>query len=180
MKKPHNFTLARWAGRRFCSQACHGASRLGATPETSTEALLRRIAPDARTGCHNWTGSTNKHGYGTLTHGNRKVAAHRLAYVVWVGEIPPEMQVCHRCDNRSCINPAHLFLGTNLENLADRQAKGRQARGETHARAKLTEQDVRAIRSSVRRYADIAADYRVSETTVSNIISRRSWAHVPD
>lgn len=173
-----NVTRARMAARQFCSQACNGASRAGRPPETAGDALRRRTMLDPVSGCHVWTGGVNKHRYGVLSFAGRKAFAHRLAYQTWVGEIPEGFQVCHHCDNRRCLNPAHLFLGSNAENVADRNAKGRQARGERQGRAKLSDDDVRAIRASAARIVDLAAQYGVAETTISNIRHGKRWTHV--
>lgn len=178
--KPRTVTLTEWAKRRFCSRACLGISRRGVLPETATEALLRRGERYSPTGCLNWTGPLTTEGYGRITFANRQHTVHRLAYEIWVGEIPEGQGVLHRCDNRRCFERQHLFVGTNEDNTADRNAKGRQARGEGHARAKLTESDVRSIRASAERIVDLAAQYGVGETAISNIRSHRSWAHVTD
>jgi len=180
MTKPRNFTRSQWAARRFCSQACHGVSRREVPKEAASEALRRRVKLDPITGCHNWTGNITSDGYAHLTHRGRKVRAHRLAYETWVGQIGPSMHVCHHCDNRRCVNPAHLFLGSNAENTADRNAKGRQARGERAGRARITEADVRAIRASKERTIDLARRLGIGPTAIFNIRHRRSWTHVTD
>jgi DNA invertase Pin-like site-specific DNA recombinase len=95
------------------------------------------------------------------------------------------MHVLHTCDNPSCVCPQHLFLGTNLDNIADKVAKGRQRggggglRGEKHGQAKLTERDVIAIRASVGATLQEIADlYGISNQQVSRIRARKKWAHV--
>jgi ribosome-binding protein aMBF1 (putative translation factor) len=115
------------------------------------------------------------------------VKSNRMAWRLANGaEIPVGMSVCHHCDNPPCCNPAHLFLGSHRENMADRDAKGRQAcnpgrRGETSPAAKLTEADVLAIR---RRYAGggisqaaLASEYGVAQSTISKITRRVRWEH---
>jgi hypothetical protein len=88
------------------------------------------------------------------------------------------MHVLHRCDNPPCINPDHLFLGTHRDNMKDRDKKKRAVKGERHASAKLTAQQVRAIRLDQREQEVIAAEYGISQTSVSAVKRRRLWRHV--
>ena len=76
-------------------------------------------------GCWVWTGTLTDNGYGECTASGRAVKAHRMSYFIANGCLPPVLHVCHHCDNRSCVNPAHLWLGTNYDNILDRCAKGR-------------------------------------------------------
>lgn len=108
---------------------------------------------------------------------------HRISFEKHRGPIPEGILVCHTCDNRACVNPQHLFLGTNSDNMADMVAKGRQnkLKGSAHGRAKLLESDVIAIRSSrgtSRR--DLAERYGMSRGSIDDIMNRRSWAHLED
>jgi hypothetical protein len=140
--------------------------------------LARVMAKIDRTGdCWIWTDAVNKSpGYGTLlVHGKRRYA-HRLSYAHFNGPIPPGMFVCHHCDVRRCVNPAHLFLGTVQDNADDASRKGRLMRGERHNMTRLTEDDVRAIRADGRLLRIIADDYGTAESRISQIKHRITWA----
>ncbi|MBA3727566.1 MAG: HNH endonuclease [Armatimonadetes bacterium] len=126
--------------------------------------------------CWEWTRSLSKTGYGKMG----STPAHRIAWKVTFGDIPDCLHVLHKCDNRACVNPAHLFLGTHQDNMRDMMAKGRQTRtiGEKNPRAKLTVDQVLAIRADVRMGTVIAKEYRVTPTTVCQIKKRKSWSHL--
>ena len=102
--------------------------------ETLAEYLDARSIPEPNSGCHLWLLSLNSKGYANAKHNEPKITtAHRLAWAAANGPIPDGMLVCHKCDVRSCINPNHLWLGTDADNIADRDAKGRTSRGERHS-----------------------------------------------
>lgn len=108
------------------------------TKYTAAERLVLYSIRETDGGCASWTRATDEKGYGLLRVDGRIRKAHRLAWTLGHGVIPDGMHVLHRCDNRRCINVDHLFLGTHQENMADRSAKGRQARGERAGLARLT------------------------------------------
>lgn len=139
---------------------------------------------DPVTGCWNWNGCTNAKGYGMMGRraaGEHHYYAHRWAYAVCVGSIPRGKIVCHRCDNPTCINPAHLFLGTHSDNALDREQKGRgrDSSGENNPTASLTWAKVHAIRAAYRRgktrQVDLARRYGVDQTTISSIVRNKTW-----
>jgi hypothetical protein len=134
---------------------------------------------DNSTGCWNWIMQKDRKGYGKIGYCGTPRGAHRVSYELHCGEIPKGMHVLHRCDNPSCMNPAHLFLGSNAVNMADRNAKGRQQRGSNHGLAKLAEDDAIAIRTATGiTLRGLAERYGVCLTTVKNIRSGKIWTHV--
>lgn len=160
----------------------HGRKRFYGS---NMERILLNIRHDEG-GCWVWTGTVNRGrgGYGEirLSKDSRR-QAHRLSYEVFLGQIPDGMQVCHRCDNPPCVNPEHLFLGTQKENLADSISKDRFQRGARHYKTKLTADDVREIRrlrDGGMMHADIAERYGLSEEGAAGIARRKRWAHVPE
>lgn len=108
-----------------------------------------------------------------MTFHNRVHTAHRTAYEVLVGYIPEGQFVCHRCDNRRCVNPAHLFLGTFDENMADMARKGRAGQ------RKLSDEQVRYIRASAADLKMLASKHGVDRTTIWNVRTRRVYRHIP-
>ncbi|ABR91766.1 phage-related protein [Janthinobacterium sp. Marseille] len=131
--------------------------------------------------CWIWTGSSRR-GYGLFWLDGKVTGAHRAAYELYVGPIKDGLHVCHRCDNRSCVNPAHMFLGTNHENVADRQTKGRSVlpgnQGESNGMARLTASAVKKIRLDERDLGAIAADHSISRKYVGQIKRGQRWKHV--
>ncbi len=131
-------------------------------------------------GCWLWRGMIHHTGYGYLYNGTISEGAHRIAFQLFRGPIPTGLFVCHTCDVRACVNPDHLWLGTNEENIRDRDLKGRTAlhQGTENGKAKFTDQQIQAIRQDQRRAEDVAADYGVNYTTIHRIRRRVSWAHI--
>jgi hypothetical protein len=123
-------------------------------------------------GCWEWTGGTRQ-GYGRFRIGSKKITAHRYAYLVYHGALSGVVR--HKCDNRLCVNPDHLELGTLADNVADMDARGR--RSMLHG-AKLTEDDVRRILTDPRTQRAIAKDYGVSHTAIGDIKRGNKWRHV--
>jgi hypothetical protein len=113
--------------------------------------------------------------YGVFGIGKKTVRAHRFSWTLHFGEIPKGMFVLHRCDNSSCVNPDHLFLGTQKENLHDMQRKGRKPCGESAPWSKLTEFMVRSIRADKRRQRAIASAFGICQQTVSDIKRGIIW-----
>lgn len=133
-------------------------------------------------GCWDWVGYRDPNGYGRLNVNGRPVLGSRISYMLHYGDIPKGGVVCHKCDNPQCVNPEHLFLGTQADNVADMHAKGRARKralkGEAHHAAKVTEVIVREVRGRIEPTSYLADLYGLSRTTIDDIRKRRSWAHV--
>ena len=136
-------------------------------------------------GCWEWQAGTSE-GYGySYFYGGSGQGAHRVMYKMGRGTIPKEMRVCHRCDNRLCVRPSHLFLGTQKENIQDAANKGRlkgntTVKGIGNPKAKLTEAQVKAILKDTRQLRAIASDYSVTYGLVGMIKRREIWKHIPE
>jgi len=134
-------------------------------------------------GCWEWQGYKDPNGYGRLNVNNVPKLAHRLSWEIEHNvTLSPQEHVCHKCDNPSCVRPSHLFIGDHAANMADKMNKGRHVygigQGEAHGCSKLTENDIRAIRSSAETGVALARQYGVSTTNISDIRNRRIWRHV--
>lgn len=128
-------------------------------------------------------GTRSNGGYGTVRgHGNEPIYAHRYSYELHKGLIPKDgiLHVCHTCDNPSCVNPDHLFLGTMSENMKDKIKKGRNPRGEKSGLAVLSEKEVLEIRSIYPALSckKLGEKYGVNGNTIFDIIKRRTWTHI--
>lgn len=136
--------------------------------------------------CWPWLGYLHHTGYGIAYAGgivdsaskSQNVRAHRIAFLIANGDVLGLLHVCHSCDNRSCCNPAHLFLGTAKDNMADMVQKDRHARGERNQNAKLTDEVVRLIRSDARDSRALALELGVTPGLVRQVRQGRIWKHV--
>jgi hypothetical protein len=142
--------------------------------------------PEMNTGCRLWWGHSNHAGYGILHYGGRSNLAHRMRWTASFGEIPPGLFVCHKCDTPACINPAHLFIGTHQDNVNDRTAKGRSSGdlrlGVLRNNTKINSETVRYIRTQAaigRSQRAIGEEVGLFQTTVSEIVRRKIWGHIP-
>lgn len=134
-------------------------------------------------GCWEWTARINSRGYGTFRLRPEQIA-HRAAWILFRGPIPQGLQVLHRCDNRKCVRPSHLFLGTNADNVLDKMLKGRHRKfvGEEHGMARFTENHVVVMRLLRERTTlslrQIAVLFGTTKARVSEIVRRVTWRHV--
>lgn len=132
-------------------------------------------------GCYEWQAALNENGYGEFRVDGGRKKAHRVAYTIFKGEIPEGLLVCHSCDNKKCVNPAHLWLGTDKDNAVDRNTKNRQNKGSLVNHAKLTEEDVISIKirlKSGQTQRSLAREYGVHHLTIHWIKQGKTWTHV--
>lgn len=132
-------------------------------------------------GCWLWLGSRNSDGYGRFNLGGHCVGAHRVAYRLAFGCVETARCVCHRCDTPSCVNPTHLFLGSDMDNSRDKVAKRRHRFGERTPGARLTARDVQSIRREVANgcsMRSVALQFAVTPPTVRAIMLGRTWRSV--
>lgn len=149
--------------------------------------FARYVKRGAADTCWTWTGRRNEFGYGTFSVRGKSRGAHRVALALSMGvdiNALGDQCVLHSCDNPSCVNPAHLRLGTPADNAADRDARSRRKapRGAEHWKARLTEDDIRQIRAAYKpRYgalADLGREYGVTNAMILRIVKRQAWRHV--
>ena len=152
------------------------------TIESPRKTMLARFSEKYRvdeSGCWIWTAALDDKGYGKIGR-SRKAGpeqAHRVSYRLFRGD-PSGLCVCHSCDNRACVNPGHLFLGTQKDNMRDAAKKRRTAWGSRHGKAKLTPSAVLAIRNSQASVSDLARQHGVVVSAVINIKARRRWGNL--
>lgn len=159
---------------KYCSEECRWPG--------AKERLLSRMVK-TESGCWLFPHAPTKDGYGTLKVDGQMWRAHRLSYVVFVGPIPPGLGVLHTCiGTPACINPEHLYVGDQTQNLADCVAQGRHRFGERSPNCKLTDAQVLEIRGLRRKMTrdDMAAKFGVSKAAINNVLGDSAWTHLPN
>lgn len=149
-------------------------------PEPIDVRLARRSRLNELTGCLEWQGAVDKDGYGFLEIAKKGYRAHRISYELHIGPIPNGFNVCHKCDNRRCINANHLFIGTQKDNMQDCSKKGRlrDQKGALSTSAILSPEDILKIRADTRTHREIAKVYNISCASVSLIKNYKQWTNV--
>lgn len=154
-------------------------NRLRTTPRPIEDAFWEKVDKKSSDECWEWIASIQADGYGNF----KGKLAHRVSWELANGEIIKGLCVCHKCDNPACVNPNHLFLGTQLDNMRDMVSKGRghDHHGENNPKAKLTEKDVfqiHRLKNSGVSNREIANDFGVTSTTISYILAGKTWISV--
>lgn len=146
-----------------------------------------KLVPNMTSPCWEWIGYIQKDGYGIFNIHNvdgwKSSLAHRVAWEIFFGKIPTNLYVCHHCDNPSCVNPNHLFLGSQTDNMRDMVRKNRinDRRGELNPKSKLTNLDILKIRQlcgNGKTFVEVSKIYGVSDVTIGNIAKRETWKHI--
>lgn len=145
------------------------------------ERFIEKIYKNSEHGCHNWIGAIMKNGYGIINIDGKNALAHRVAWLLTYGEIPEGLFVLHKCDNTMCVNPKHLFLGTQDDNMKDAANKNRTFRsvGELCGASKLTWYKVEEIRNKYNHCNTtirlLAKEYNISKSEIQLITSNKRW-----
>lgn len=141
---------------------------------TIEEKFNKHVTKHDANKCWDWKGAICKDGYGKLYDAGNWRRAHRISYKLFIGPIPEGFLVCHRCDNRICVNPAHLFIGTDEDNMIDKVKKGRHS-------YKLFEKDILEIRKRCSEggvKTELAKEFGVTAGYIGHIAHRRLWKHI--
>lgn len=165
-------------GARYCSRKC---SACAAQSDTVVTRFWERVAKTP-SGCWFWEGAVDAEGYGKLMIAGKCRKAHQVAFEFAGGErVSGNLGILHSCDNRRCVNPSHLRLGEQCDNIKDMIIRNRMPRGERRAWAKLTDNAVRTIRSEAAagvKLGVLATRFGVHEGTIGSVVRRETWTHV--
>lgn len=152
-----------------------GRAKINGRPTTVLDWFLEKTFPEPNSGCWYWIGTQDKAGYGLVRFLGRHMHAQRASYLIFIGRIPSKCDVCHTCDEPSCVNPDHLWLGDARSNSKDMMKKGRDNV------SKLNNEDINVIRDMRKQgasYYHIAKFYGVTKETIWSVCTKRTWNHV--
>ena len=152
------------------------------TNEETKERFAKFILPADSRGCTEWSGYRTANGYGRFLLKGRPTLASRIAWEFANGAIRDGLCVLHRCDNPACVNVDHLFLGTQLENVADMASKGRSCHGDRHPKAKIGDEQAARIlllaKSGNLHQAKVARELGVAPSAICALVKRQTWRHI--
>lgn len=172
---------------QYCSIKCKGIALSKKRRRSCEEIFWSNVNKGVASECWNWKGTIRQnHGYGCFnTYEGKLVTAHRCSWEIAFGPIPDGLIVCHHCDNKRCVNPDHLFLGTSKENSRDMMEKNRQSRGEHRYNAVISEETAKKIIDELTidmkrgRQSEIARKFSISFIIVNHIKTGKTWKHLP-
>ncbi len=189
---------------KYCSRECKDKDRNGKTffefwksanpieqLERIKQLFEKNVIKTKENNCWDWKTGKNRNGYGKMTIGGKSKTAHRISWLIHNGEIPEGLYVLHNCpienggDNTTCSNPSHLYLGTNIENMADmaRKKRTRPQNGELNFTSKLTDIKVKEIKELLKNKIStyvIADMYDVTQSVICSIKNKKTWKHIKD
>ncbi len=158
----------------------HKIFKLKLTWLTPKQRFWKYVDKKSDDGCWHWMGSKIKNGYGQIKINNKMILSHRFSWELHNSKVPKDLYVLHKCDNPKCVNPSHLFLGTQQDNMHDMINKNRKAKGENHGNNKLTWDKVTQIRNLKGKLTQrkIAEKFNVNYTTIGRIHRNETWKGV--
>lgn len=146
---------------------------------TGADIIFEKSLPEPNSGCWIWLGEHRvSDGYGECWAFGKRERAHQASFREHGGIVPSGMVLRHTCDTRCCVNPDHLIVGTQADNYYDMVERGRRPQGSGHSNAKLTEDDVRYIRTSSEPKRAMARKFGVSQMLIIRVIARKCWKHI--
>jgi hypothetical protein len=180
-QQPKTFYERRWDNQKTCNRKCGKELRDRRAGNNLKKLFYQRaMLPTDGESCWLWAGTTRRAGYGFIKYKRKKYAAHHVSYRIYHGPIPDGLIVRHSCDVPGCVSPHHLIAGTHKENSADIWIRGRARvpKGEQNGASKLTADDVRTIRHSKKRTAELAKEFGVKPNAINDIKIGKTWKHI--